>query len=161
MKHLKTTNLEGKRDRSSAYVKDEDGVLLRDVELIRERWVRWFNTFLNAKSPRLSERTESPLSCSRSPSMVIPPHAGDSSISSFVFRGGARCRSSGKMPSSWYSTKRRIGRSAATTGASRWERTPARYYWKSSLTASASTVSAWGSCRGNRVGSDRTVLPPI
>ena len=52
-KHLKTTSLEGKRDRSSAYVKDENGVLLRDVELIRERWVRWFHTFLNAKSPRL------------------------------------------------------------------------------------------------------------
>ena len=46
-------NLEGKRDRSSAYVKDENGVLLRDVELIRERWVRWFPTLLNAKSPRL------------------------------------------------------------------------------------------------------------
>ena len=30
-KHLKTMNLEGKRDRSSAYVKDEDGLLLRDV----------------------------------------------------------------------------------------------------------------------------------
>ena len=28
---------EGKRDRSSAYVKDEDGVLLRDVDLIHER----------------------------------------------------------------------------------------------------------------------------
>ena len=38
-KHLKTTKLEGKRDRSSAHVKDENGVLLRDVELIRERWV--------------------------------------------------------------------------------------------------------------------------
>ena len=47
-KHLK--NLEGKRDRSSAYVEDENGVLLRDVELIRERWVRWFHTLLNAKS---------------------------------------------------------------------------------------------------------------
>ena len=46
-------NLEGKRDRSSAYVKDENGVLLRDVEIIRERWVRWFHTLLNAKSPRL------------------------------------------------------------------------------------------------------------
>ena len=46
-------NLEGKRHRSSAYVKDENGVLLRDVELIRERWVRWFHTLLNAKSPRL------------------------------------------------------------------------------------------------------------
>ena len=41
-KHLKTMNLERERDRSSAYVKDEDGILLRDVELIRERWVRGF-----------------------------------------------------------------------------------------------------------------------
>ena len=52
-KHLKTMNLEGKRDRSSAYVKDENGVLLRDAELIRERRVRWFHTLLNAKSPKL------------------------------------------------------------------------------------------------------------
>ena len=52
-KHLKTMNLKGKRDLSSAYVKDENGVLLRDVELVRERWVRWFHTILNAKSPRL------------------------------------------------------------------------------------------------------------
>ena len=36
-KHPKTMNLEGKRDCSSAYVKDEDGVLRREVELIRER----------------------------------------------------------------------------------------------------------------------------
>ena len=52
-KHLKTMNLEGKRDRSSAYVKDENGILLRNVELIHERWVRGFHTLLNAKSPRL------------------------------------------------------------------------------------------------------------
>ena len=52
-KHLKTMNLVRKRDRSSAYVKDENGVLLRDVELIREQRVRWFHTLLNAKSPRL------------------------------------------------------------------------------------------------------------
>ena len=52
-KHLKTMNLERKQGRSSAYVKDENGVLLRDDELIRERWVRWFHTLLNAKSPRL------------------------------------------------------------------------------------------------------------
>ena len=52
-KHLNTMDLEGKRDRSSAYVKDENGVLLRDVELIRERWVRWFHTLLNAKSSKL------------------------------------------------------------------------------------------------------------
>ena len=36
-KHLKPINLEGKRDRSSAYVRGENGVLLRDFELIRER----------------------------------------------------------------------------------------------------------------------------
>ena len=52
-KHLKTMNLEGKRVRSSAYVKNEDGVLLRDIEFIRERWNRRFHTLLNAKSPRL------------------------------------------------------------------------------------------------------------
>ena len=52
-KHLETMNLEGKRERSSAYVKDENGVPLRDVEFIRERWVRWFHTLPNAKSARL------------------------------------------------------------------------------------------------------------
>ena len=46
-------NLKRKRNRSSAYVKDENGVLLRDAELIRERWVRWFPNLLNAKSQRL------------------------------------------------------------------------------------------------------------
>ena len=51
-KHVKTINLEGKRDRSSAYVINENGVLLGDVKLIRERWVRWLNTVFNAKSPR-------------------------------------------------------------------------------------------------------------
>ena len=33
-KHLKTMNLAGKRDRSSTYVKDEDSVILGDVELL-------------------------------------------------------------------------------------------------------------------------------
>ena len=35
------------------YIEDEDGVLLRDVELIHERWIRRFHTLLNAKTPRL------------------------------------------------------------------------------------------------------------
>ena len=52
-KHLKTMDLERKRDLNSVYVKDENGVLLRDVQLIREQWVQWFHTLLNAKSPRL------------------------------------------------------------------------------------------------------------
>ena len=46
-------NLDGNRDRSSAFIKDEDSVLLKDVELIRERWIRWFHTLFNAKSPKL------------------------------------------------------------------------------------------------------------
>ena len=42
-KHLKTMDLEGKRDRGSACTKDKDGILLRrGVELIRELWSRWF-----------------------------------------------------------------------------------------------------------------------
>ncbi len=54
--HLKMMNLEGKRDRSSQLIKDEDGNLLRDVELIRERLVRWFHTLLNTKSPKLDPK---------------------------------------------------------------------------------------------------------
>ena len=139
-KHLKTMNLEGKRDRSSAHVKDEIGVLLRDVELIRERWVRWFHTLLNAKSPRLNPNIAEGLDQwpENMPLGVQPtiqeltdairslangkavgpdggsvelfkitlngdpaPCAGYCSTSSLVFGGGARCRSSGKMPSSW------------------------------------------------------------
>ena len=50
-KHLQMINLEGKRYLSWAYVEDEDGILLTDVDLIREGWLRWLHTFLNAKSP--------------------------------------------------------------------------------------------------------------
>ena len=127
--HSNTMNLDGNRDHSSAFVKDEDSVLLQDVELIRERWIQWFHTLFNGKLPKLDLNIvdqwpenmplgvqstmqdlagailslTSPLSWSRSPSTVIPPCAGDSSISSLVFGGGARCRSSRNMLSSWYS----------------------------------------------------------
>ena len=50
---------------------------------------------------RLLDRADSPLSCPRSPPMVIPPCDGDCSIYRVVvciWRGGG-CRSSGKMPS--------------------------------------------------------------
>ena len=57
----------------------------------------------------VSDRMESPLSYSRSLSTVVPPCARDSSISSFVLGGGARCRSNGNMPPSRYSIKRKIG----------------------------------------------------
>ena len=49
----KTMNLERKQDRSSAYIKGADGILLKHAEFIRERWVRWFHTLLNAKLPKL------------------------------------------------------------------------------------------------------------
>ena len=52
-KHLKTMNMEEKGYLSSAYIKNEVVILLRDAELIRERWIQWFHTLLNAISPRL------------------------------------------------------------------------------------------------------------
>ena len=52
-RRLKTMNLEGKRDHNSQIIKDEHGNILRDVELVRERWIRWFHTLPNTKSPKL------------------------------------------------------------------------------------------------------------
>ena len=73
-KHLKTMNVEGKRHDGSAYVNAENGVLLRDVELIRERWVRWFHTLLNAKSPRLDPNiTEGLDQCSENMPLGVQP----------------------------------------------------------------------------------------
>ena len=43
----------GKRTFTSQNIKDEEGRLLRDSALIRERWVRWFHKLLNTKSPTL------------------------------------------------------------------------------------------------------------
>ena len=140
-------------------------MLLRDVELVRERWVRWFHTLLNAKSPRLGPNIAEGLDqwsenmplgvqpimqemtdviCSLTNGKSVGPDGvsvelvksilnGDPALRrrllDIVVRneGGARCRSSGNMPSSWYFIKRRIRQSAATTGASRCWRTPARY----------------------------------
>ena len=52
-KHLKGMDVKGKRTFNSQYIKDEEGRLLRDNALIRERWVRWFHKLLNTKSPTL------------------------------------------------------------------------------------------------------------
>ena len=52
-KHLKGMDVEGKRTFNSQYIKDEEGRLLRDNALIRERWGRWFHKLLNTKSPTL------------------------------------------------------------------------------------------------------------
>ena len=44
---------EGKRTFNSQYIKDEEGRLLRDDTLIRERWVKWFHKLLTTKSMTL------------------------------------------------------------------------------------------------------------
>ena len=36
---------------TTQYIEDEEGRLLRDNALIRERWVRWFHKLRNTKSP--------------------------------------------------------------------------------------------------------------
>ena len=46
-------DVEGKRTFSSQCIKDEEGRLMRDSALIRERWVRRFHKLLNTKSPTL------------------------------------------------------------------------------------------------------------
>ena len=55
-KHLQGMDVEEKRTFNLQYIKDEEGQLLRDTALIRERWVRWFHKLLNTKSPTLDSR---------------------------------------------------------------------------------------------------------
>ena len=43
----------GRKTFSSQYIMDEEGRLLRDIGLIRQRWVRWFHQLLNTKSATL------------------------------------------------------------------------------------------------------------
>ena len=45
--------MERKRMFNSQYIKHEEGRLLQDNALIRERWVRWFHKLLSTKSPTL------------------------------------------------------------------------------------------------------------
>ena len=49
-RHLKGMDVEWKRTFNSQYIKDEEGRLLRDNSLIRERWVRWLHKLLKTKS---------------------------------------------------------------------------------------------------------------
>ena len=52
-KHLKGMDVEEKRTFNTQYIEDEEGRLLRDNALMRERLVRWFHKLLNTKSPTL------------------------------------------------------------------------------------------------------------
>ena len=124
-------NLEGKRDHSSAYVKDENGVLLRDVELIRERWVRWFHTLFDAKSPRLDLNIAKGLDQRpENMSLEVQPTTQELTDAIRSLANGKAVGPDGVSVElfkitlngdpAWYSIKRRIRQSAATTGASRW-----------------------------------------
>ena len=46
-------DVEGKMTLNSQYIRDEEGRFIRDIGLIKERWVRWFHKLLNTKSPTL------------------------------------------------------------------------------------------------------------
>ena len=50
---LKSMEVEETRKVQSQYIRDEDGKLLRDKELISQRWVRFFHSLLNAKSEKM------------------------------------------------------------------------------------------------------------
>ena len=54
-KHLnKSVGLGGRQSGGQPYVKNENGVLLRDKGEILERLARFFSTLLNTKSPKLN-----------------------------------------------------------------------------------------------------------
>ena len=54
-KHLKkSVGLGGRQSGGQQYVKDENGVLLKDKGEILQRWARFFSTLLNTKSPMLN-----------------------------------------------------------------------------------------------------------
>ena len=48
--NIESVQLEETKKAESQCVRDEEGRVLRDKGLIRERWVRFFRTLLNAKS---------------------------------------------------------------------------------------------------------------
>ena len=49
----KFLNIEDTRKVNSLYIRDEEGIMLRDPELVRGRWARFFGTLLNSKSDKL------------------------------------------------------------------------------------------------------------
>ena len=190
-------NLEGKRDRSSAYVKDEGGVLLRDVELIRERWVRWFHTLLNASTrldpniaegldqwlenmplgvpPTMQELTDTIRSLANG--KAVGPDGVSVELFKITLNGDPTLRRrlvdivdriwrGGEVPQQWkYAIIMVLHKKKDRTecgnyrGISLVAHAGKILLEESSLAASASTASAWGSCRRNIVVFDLTVLP--
>ena len=53
--HLKkSVGLDGRQSGGQQYIKDENGVLLREKAEILQRWARFFSTLLNTKPPKLN-----------------------------------------------------------------------------------------------------------
>ena len=50
---FKSLNIEDTRKVSSQYIRDEEGIMLRDPGLVLGRWARLFGTILNSKSGKL------------------------------------------------------------------------------------------------------------
>ena len=50
---FKSLNIEDTRKVSSQYIRDEEGIMLRDPGLVLGRWARFFGTLLNSKSDQL------------------------------------------------------------------------------------------------------------
>ena len=136
---------------------------MRDVELIRERWIRWFYTLLNTKSPKLDpniaeglEQWPENTALGNQPTLqeltdairflangkAVGPDGVPVELLKITLTGDPALRQrlldivvgiwrgetfrNSKTPSSGSSTRRKIGQSTATTGISRWWRTPAR-----------------------------------
>ena len=51
--HLKSMEVEETRKVESRCIRDEDGRILRDKDLINQRWARFFHSLLNAKAEKL------------------------------------------------------------------------------------------------------------
>ena len=50
---LKSLNIEDTRKVNSQYIRDEEGMMLRDSGLVLGRWARFFGTLLKVKSDKL------------------------------------------------------------------------------------------------------------
>jgi hypothetical protein len=46
-------NIEDTQKVNSQYIRDEEGIMLRDPELVLGRWARFFGTLLNSKADKL------------------------------------------------------------------------------------------------------------
>ena len=49
----KSLKIEDTRNVSSQYIRDEEGIMVRDPGLILRRWARFFGTLLNSKFDKL------------------------------------------------------------------------------------------------------------